>query len=695
MRSKKGKKTKSKTVVFTKGPDIDDFYWKEFGCPWEKFIDKMIKSLDEPARFRYESYQYSNGIYQFRVSKDFLQRIELSPGDPFCMQNGNHLEPVGQYVGVEFDGDFAIISIQSQLYNEKREEPPKKGVILLYRNRQKGQYIRQKNALERFKNNEVNNRLMKGYITGIVKAERSNSRLAFFDRTLNPDQKSAVQKCLDENCVTLVQGPPGTGKTRVLVEVIKQLLNTILSPKILIVSQSHSAVDKILEDLIEQKIEPIVRIGDKIDISDMVYEKYSLTAKVEREKEGIKNRPEQLDKDLQKRLIDAGVKEDDYKRYDKLCGQYENNLLKFHKPISSQKSREYEQLKIGISTAEEAYPQIYRIRKWYKKEKGELASLEQTTEQKLMQQLINEAAIYAGTCSGFMNARALKDMEFDYVIIDEAAKATFPEMAISLVKAQKAILVGDHQQLEPVFDEDTLTKSEINDLKKRGFGKIFDLIDEKCKHTLTMQYRMHPTIGSMIGEVFYDGVIQNGIHSNDRILKLISTAHQTITYKPITWISTSHIFGNSETKAPNDSNKLSYSNDIEIDIIEKVCKILKGLKIQNYSIGIISPYKRQINLIKKRVSEWELGEFQIEIDTVDSFQGNEKDIIIYSTVRSNKTGNIGFLEEPKRLNVSFSRAKYWLIIIGDIDFLSEIQSSSFPRIIEYINRKQKCEIIDL
>ena len=152
--------------------------------------------------------------------------------------------------------------------------------------------------------------------------------------------------------------------------------------------------------------------------------------------------------------------------------------------------------------------------------------------------IIKSTVIIAGTCTGFVSNRIIRDVEFDYVIVDEAAKATFPELAVSLNKAHKIILVGDHQQLPPVLDTEIIrnNKEKLDEegLAQGVFERMYNMFPEDNKHRLTIQYRMHPTIGTLISHVFYNDEIQNGVEAQDR--ELCIEGYEGIA---IEWISTS------------------------------------------------------------------------------------------------------------------------------------------------------------
>lgn len=288
-------------------------------------------------------------------------------------------------------------------------------------------------------------------------------------------------------------------------------------------------------------------------------------------------------------------------------------------------------------------------------------------------------------------------MDFDYVIVDEAAKATFPELAVSLNKAHKIILVGDHQQLPPVLDTEIIRnnreKLDEESLAQGIFEKMYNMFPDDNKHRLTIQYRMHPTIGTLISHVFYNDEIQNGVEAQDREL-CIEGYEDTA----IEWISTSKRSSKERYEKVFDNNgKKSYQNYLERSIIEQKLLELDSKLTKKTKVAVITGYGPQKYILQTMVKQHSYKNLEIDVDTVDAFQGSQKDIILYSTVRSsaNKYG-IGFLKSEARINVAFSRARCLLIIVGDMNFLDNyrIRGNKFPEIIKYIKESEGCRIIE-
>ena len=203
---------------------------------------------------------------------------------------------------------------------------------------------------------------------------------------------------------------------------------------------------------------------------------------------------------------------------------------------------------------------------------------------------------------------------------------------------------------------------------------------------------MHPVIGSLISRVFYENEIQNGTPEKERITGIPSYDNISIE-----WITTSKIseFKRKEEKI-GDKEKATYKNSSEISIIKSKLYELDLLSTRIIKVGVITAYRGQKSAIKEMIKQQKFKYIQVEVDTVDAFQGGQKEIIVYSTVRSSKSNRIGFLKSEARLNVSLSRAQSLLIIVGDLNFLNnpKIIGNKFPEIIKYIKETKGCKITE-
>ena len=517
-------------------------------------------------------------------------------------------------------------------------------------------FKRQITAITALYNDECSARNLKDIILELEEPSTTPhiKSIKYYSKDLNDSQKQAVNKALFSDSISLIQGPPGTGKTKVINEILNQIIlkpeNYSEIPKILVVSQSHSPVDNILEGLnpkIKNNVH-IVRIGDKKNMTKEIADQYTVEA-------------------MRGNLF-SSVKE-----------KSTSFLLEKFKLLGINDKHD----NIEDSNEIRKWLQIKEIQKDWIKRCGDYESFDY--------QLINSAAIIAGTCIGFLSNEFVRDMYFDYVIVDEAAKATTPELLVSIIKAKKIVLVGDQKQLPPFAD--TSLSALFEELTKnpeyRLFDILFDILPDTHKQILTTQYRMIRNIGDLISNTFYDGIIDTGIDYEKR-------RHNITEYgiRSIVWYNTSKL----KERSQNTPNGGSFINITENNVIKSILRKMNTLdNAHDLDIGIITGYSAQKDLIKKSVENSDFSKIgSVDVNTLDAFQGRENSIIIYSTVRTEKS--IGFQKERERINVAFSRAKKLLIICGDIDFFYtwDKGENKYVEIINYIKENsESCMIIDL
>ena len=320
------------------------------------------------------------------------------------------------------------------------------------------------------------------------------------------------------------------------------------------------------------------------------------------------------------------------------------------------------------------------------------------------QQLIGKSArVVAMTClfSGKIGNRDTSgEHGFDWAIIDEAGRATVPEVLIPVVQSERVILVGDERQLPPMVD-DVIIDAEAaggtrDELSTSLFQILLEQVEESGGESLTIlrtQYRMHPAIGGLVSTVFYGGTLENGVRANSQRLALAwMPAH-------VTWFTTS--LAPNRTEASIDQ---SFANSTEADVVLSVLERIEQTGREqrgNPTVGVITGYSAQVELLTTRIDPTDRNRWrniQIEIATVDSFQGRECDVVIYSTVRSNTKGQIGFLKDRRRINVALSRAREFLIIVGD-DQMMETATvrgdvNPFAKVLDYIrSHTEGCKIV--
>lgn len=268
------------------------------------------------------------------------------------------------------------------------------------------------------------------------------------------------------------------------------------------------------------------------------------------------------------------------------------------------------------------------------------------TKQEIEEEILKQAQVILTTNSSTAT-RSLSNILFDIAIIDEASQATVPSVLIPINKAKKFILIGDHKQLPPV-----IASNDCQYLKKSLFEELIEKYPQKSQELL-IQYRMNKILMNFPNKKFYENKLICSEKSKNYYLDC-GVLEKFDCSSPLIFIDTSKHNNNKESHL-NHSH--SFKNDLEKKIVLEIIDMFINKGIRPKDIGVISPYAKQTQLISEKT--------KVDVNSVDGFQGDEKDIIIISLVRSNDEGNIGFLKDLRRLNVSLTRAKKKLIIIGN------------------------------
>ena len=301
-----------------------------------------------------------------------------------------------------------------------------------------------------------------------------------------------------------------------------------------------------------------------------------------------------------------------------------------------------------------------------KEELGELSSQDEKKFKQLTRaaerEILNNADVICCTCVGAGDPRLAK-IKFRTVLIDESTQSAEPECMIPLVLGCKqVVLVGDHQQLGPVIMNKKAAKAGLN---QSLFERLVILGCSPIR--LQVQYRMHPCLSEFPSNMFYDGSLQNGVTVQQRLRREIEFPWPVVDNPMMFWSN----LGNEEISASGTS----YLNRTEASNVEKIVTRFFKAGVRPESIGVITPYEGQrsyiVNTMQTQGSFKKDNYKEIEVASVDAFQGREKDFIVLSCVRSNDHQGIGFLSDPRRLNVALTRAKYGLVILGNPKVLSK------------------------
>ena len=436
---------------------------------------------------------------------------------------------------------------------------------------------------------------------------------------LNKTQEKAVNEVLWTKDVMVVHGPPGTGKTTTLVEAINETLRR--ESQVLVCAQSNMAVDWISEQLVDRGI-PVLRVGNPTRVNDKM-----LSFTYERRFEGHPEYPQ---------------------------------LWSLRKAIREMRSKR----KRG---SESYHQQLDRLK-----------SRATELEVRINAELFQEARVIACTLTGAAN-RVLEGMKFNTLFIDEAAQALEAACWIPIRKVSRVIFAGDHQQLPP-------TVKSIAALKA-GLGKtLMERIVENKPEVVTLlqvQYRMNDQIMQFSSREFYNGMLQTAPEIKYRGI---------LDYdNPMSWYNTDDLPDDIESKEEFVGESFGRINKAEAELTLQHLELYYGrigkqrILDERIDVGIISPYRAQVQLLRRMIKKREFFKpyrHLISVNTVDGFQGQERDVIILSLVRSNDEGQIGFLRDLRRMNVAITRARMKLIILGSVRTLTK--HPFYKRLYEYI-----------
>jgi serine/threonine protein kinase len=630
---------------------------------WEDSIQESINSIKQKsAAIHFSDFEIDKGTLTLCVSEYVNCEVDnIAPETKYIIEEMMGKRCITHHLGiferVFYEGDdvkFAIALNKRLNITHLRMLLSQQHILLEDYTIKINAYTRQLVALRSLRNDEYSAHGLKDILLDIaIPGTVSQIRSPRIDNMLNEFQKLAVKKALNSESISLIQGPPGTGKTKVIGEILKQIFFSdsakAVKPKVLIVSQSNTAVDNVLEGVqewINSTSIRVLRIGDKKKVTETIQKDY---------------------------IVDA-IREKVFHNAKYNSVEYVKAKLDFFKAIADTEQG------------------IHGVQLWEKVSEIQNDWLKRCSNFEVIDRyLIASAAIIAGTCVGFLSNEHVRDFTFDYVIIDEAAKATTPELLVSIIKAEKIILVGDQNQLPPYADQETshLASELVKDPNYRLFDLLYENLPETHKQRLLTQYRMIQNIGDLVSTVFYDGQINTGIDDSLRQHN-IPFLHGI----SIVWYNTAGISNHCERRLPGDSFINVEENNVIKSLLEKLDRLEDS---PFFDIGIITGYAAQRDYIRNSITNRGFDNLHLPmIDTLDAFQGRENDIIIYSTVRTEKT--IGFQKEKERINVAFSRAKKLLIIVGDLNFFYSWNGdqNKFIEIIGYIERHpDTCRIINI
>ncbi|XP_037538873.1 DNA-binding protein SMUBP-2 [Nematolebias whitei] len=440
------------------------------------------------------------------------------------------------------------------------------------------------------------------------------NEVELFNSDLDDSQREAVTFALSQRELAVIHGPPGTGKTTTVVEIILQAVKR--GQKVLCCAPSNVAVDNLVERLARCKAK-VLRLGH----------------------------PARLLESIQKHSLDAVLAQSDNA----------NIIADIRKDI--------DKAFLGMKKKPDKGERVN-----FKREIGELRKELKNREATAMTQILKSADVVLSTNTGACDDGPLKLLSaehFDWVVIDECAQALESSCWIALLRARKCILAGDHKQLPPTIKSQTAASKGLSlSLMER----LIQMYGDSVVRMLTVQYRMNSAIMEWASRNMYSGRLTAHSSVERHLLKDlpgVTCVEETST--PLLLIDTAGC-GLTEMEVTEEQSK---GNRGEVDIVELHIKALTEAGVKAKDIAVIAPYNLQVDLLRQKLSS---RHPELEIKSVDGFQGREKEAVVLSLVRSNRKGEVGFLAEDRRINVAVTRARRHIAVVCDTQ---TVQSHAF------------------
>ena len=590
------------------------------------------------------------GYFLVKYGRDREIKTEISVGDLVVVSRRDPLKSDLVGTVVEKGKRFVTVALETV------PEWALKGVrIDLYAND-----ITFKRWLENLNNLRESGRKALEFYLGLREPEKGQPvDFTPFDTGLNASQREAVAKALGSPDFFLIHGPFGTGKTRTLAELIRQEVER--GNKVLATAESNVAVDNLVERLVNSGLR-VVRVGHPSRVSKALHETtlaYLIT------------RHELYGELRELRVIGQNLKE---KR-----DTFTRPAPKYRRGLSDREILRLASKGIGVRGVPARL--IREMAEWIKINRQVQKAFDDARklEERIAREIIREADVVL-TTNASAGLEVVDYVPYDVAIIDEATQATIPSVLIPINRAKRFVLAGDHKQLPP-----TILSEKAKELSKTLFEGLIERYPEKSA-MLTVQYRMNERLMEFPSGEFYGGRVRA-----DESVRTITLADLGVksparddlwgeVLRPenvLVFIDTS---GREDRFERQRYGSESRENPLEAGLVKETVERLLKMGVKPEWIGVITPYDDQRDLISSLLPE------EVEVKTVDGYQGREKEVIVLSFVRSNRKGELGFLKDLRRLNVSLTRAKRKLILIGDSSTLSA--HPTYKRLVEFVGEKE-------
>ena len=608
---------------------------------------------------------------------------------------------------------------------------------------------RQRDALSRIEDGKSARKELADLLVGISQVGEIllSGKMLVFAQELDADKELAVLGAFETEDFFMVEGPPGTGKTRLIAEIAWQQLQEKPESRILISAQTHIALEHALSGVAALGGDGYIlryRPGGQRDEDRRA--DWSLASQMERWKESALQSTEHFLEELaREHSVDVSNVQRGIELEELLLARADLKVVKATIKARMIGSAEVDSVEPGLElekrhralktriqeickVAARALGDDWTIRRLQTAEVNELHDLleslglsdAESQVRKLIPlqrewisrfgidndfrlALIRQCKVIGATCVGLPGLPGIEDLTFDLCILDEAAKATALESIIPMASSLKWIIVGDRRQLPPMtvggkVAQDLKEEMSIDDelLEATVMDHLSEILPGSKQLQLRTQHRMVEPLGELISQVFYDGSLVHGATMASPKASWIDEAMG----KRVVCFSTSGLDNRRERHRGT-----SPYNTCEIAEIRQLLTRFHGAyeragvsDAERFSIALMSPYLSQVREIKRQLPsiQGECPHFKLSAHTVDSFQGQEARLAVFSVTRSNPDGHVGFVEDERRLNVALSRGMDGLVIVGDADMISALPTTSpLRRVIQYVRSTDTCSEVRL